>query len=48
MDSENFNQQVLERFSPLATVPPLPTHLPDPYIKRTIFESFEMARKAIL
>jgi hypothetical protein len=48
MDTQTFNQPGPGRFSPPATVPPLPTHLPDPYKKGTTFESFEAARDALL
>ena len=48
MDIENFNQLIPEHFSPLATVPPLPTHILDPYIEGAIFKSFKAVQDAIL
>jgi hypothetical protein len=48
MDRDKFNQPVPERFSPPATIPLLPTHLPDPYEIGITFKSFKAAHNAII
>jgi hypothetical protein len=48
MDTQTFNQPGPEQFSPPATLPPLPTHLPDLYKIGMTFESFKAARNALL
>ena len=41
MDVESFNQPAPEQSSPSVTIPPLPTHLPDPYKTGMAFKSFQ-------